>query len=81
MSISTNYEHLNEFPAPMVSPNILEEAKTTVRKDPTKTSKTVHEDECAKHPSTIPLPLPSMKATTNEELDYRNFQNFSKTRK
>ena len=92
MSVSPNYGQIKKFPAPIHShpPKNPEEGrkffdklKKAVRKDPTKTVKTVYEDICAKNPSTIPPPFASMKSslyrTRSEKLtkipkDAKNFQ-------
>ena len=92
MSVSPNYGQIKKFPAPIHShpPKNPEEGrkffdklKKAVRKDPTKTVKTVYEDICAKNPSTIPPPFASMKSslyrTRAEKLtkipkDVKNFQ-------
>ena len=72
MTVSPNYGQIKKFPAPIHSHppknpeegrKFVEKVKKAIKKDPTKTVKTVYEDVCAKNASTVPPPFWTMKSS------------------
>ena len=74
MTVFPNLTSIKQFPTNLhnhapVDPGleqnqaIMQKLKKAIRKDPTKTVKTIHDDACAKNANAVPPPFETVKST------------------